>query len=309
VLLGEEGNRCLRMGQTHRVPLAISHYGEERLSGCVLRWEAGEASGELPVPELRLGEVAQVGAAELTLPAAETGYPLELRVSLTHRGREINTNQWSFWALPEASVTLPTEAGICVRTGAEADKPIPGGTELVLADSVDSALADYVQQGGSCLLFSAGSAIEEPETPYKGYTTFRTIPWNGAPGNSGTLISPHPSLAGFPHDAACDFQLAWLIKQVHPLNFGELRQYGVEPIIRDIDFYQTNKHLAYLMEFRVGRGRVLVTSLGILPKLDERLEARELLRRFLEYVGGAEFSPTAEVPPEEFVRLLGPKAP
>ncbi len=311
IVLAQEGNRCFPAGKRISIPLAVSHYGEKELRDCTVTWEAvgsgfGE-SGTLSVAELRLGKLTQVGAAELKLPAAPQGLQFELRVTLRRGDEVLNTNQWTFWALPEVPASLPEAPGIFVRIGPNADRLIPEQAPLVIADGVDQALTDYLAAGGRCLLLSKGSAIEEPETYYQGYTTYRTIPWNGAPGNSGTVITDHPALASFPHGAACDLNFAWLIKKVHPLNLGELRAHGVEPIIRGIDFYQTNKHLAYLLEFRVGKGRCLVTSLNLLSKPGERLEARYLLHCLTQYAQSPAFRPTASVPPEEFTRLLGPK--
>lgn len=312
IVLAQEGNRCFPAGERISIPLAVSHYGEHELKSGTVTWEATgsgmRSCGELSVAKLPLGSLTPVGAVQLKLPTLSSGVQFELRVALRHGGAVVNTNQWTFWALPEAPLSLPQEPGVMARIGANGSASIPADTALVIADTVDQALTDYLAAGGRCLVLSKGSAIEEPENHYQGYTTYRTIPWNGAPGNSGTVITDHPALAAFPHGAVCDLNFAWLIKKVYPLNFCELRTYGVEPIIRGIDFYQTNKHLTYLMEFRVGEGRCLVTSLNLLPKLQERLEARYLLQCLTQYAQSSAFSPPASVPPEEFLRLLGPKA-
>ena len=303
ILLAQEGNRCLALGPEHSVPLAVSHYGESDLCDCVLHWSATggplSVTGEIEIPLLKNGELTQAGAANLNLPDATEGCKIELKASLYHGDRLVNTNDWRFWGLPD------TKPLITVRTAAAT---IPPGTTLVVADAVDAQLADYIDSGGTCLLFSSGSAIEEPTGVYRGYTTFRTIPWNGGPGNSGTVINKHPALAGFPHDGVCDFQFAWLIKTFHPMNFEQLRRYDLEPIIRGIDFYQTTKNLAYLMEFNIGKGKVLVTSLGVLPQLSERLEARCLLNSLVDYASGSAMTPAASVPKEEFLRLFSPLA-
>ena len=60
--------------------------------------------------------------------------------------------------------------------------------------------------------------------------------------------------------------------------------------------------------FGVGEGKALVTSLGILPNLRERIEARYLLECLLDYARGARFEPAAQVPKEEFLRLFSSRA-
>jgi hypothetical protein len=319
IVLAREGNRCLKTGETCSIPLAISHYGEEAYSGSVLKWKATggplKQHGEIRMDALKQGEVNQIGEATIGLPQSDRGYKFELEVALYHDGKLVNSNNWSFWGLPEVDERVSrigepsahgklTDENVFLRIGAGSNAPIPPDTKLVLADCADQALVDYVESGGRCLLLSQGLAIEEPDTIYQSYTRFRTIPWNAAPGNSGTLISKHPALESFPHEDMCDFQFTWLIARAHPMNFADLRKHGVSPIIRDIDWYRTNKNLAYMMEFNVGKGKVLVTSLQILPTLTERLESRNLLKCLIGYTTGTDFAPSASVPEEEFLRLF-----
>ena len=309
IVLAKEGNRCLGLGKEQVIPLAVSHYGENDLKDSILKWSAvgGTLStkGEIAIPSMRSGKLTQVGAVELKLPISDKGYKFELKASLYKNGKLVNANNWLFWALPEARKSLVKAASGKAKDGdvffRNGQYPIPVGTSLVVADSIDSELADYVNAGGKCLLFSKSSAIEEP---FGGYAMFRTLPWNGGLGNCGTVISDNPALADFPHEDVCDFQFAWLIKTFQPMNFEELRKYNITPIIRGIDCYRTNKNLAYMMEFKVGQGKVLVTSLGVLPKLAERLEARSMLETLVDYSKSPAFAPTAHLPKEEFVKFF-----
>jgi hypothetical protein len=328
VLLSREGNRCLPTGRTHQIPLAVSHYGEKSLSGCVLKWTARggpvNQRGEIAMDILEMGELTQIGSAEISLLSASRGCKIDLDVALHHNGREINSNNWSFWAMPDPGNDLSAIAPEAfIRVGQHSQAPIPPGTQLVIAEQVDQALADYVSDGGRCLLLGRGLAVEEPENIYQGYTTFRTIPWNGGPGNLGTAISDHPALASFPHEDACDFQFTWLISKAHPMNlaplaplfrdsqsrnvplFGDSQSRNQPVIIRDIDWYRTNKNLAYMIEFNVGRGKVLATTLRILPTLNERLESRYLLKCLIDYAGGSRFTPEANVPAGDLLKWFG----
>jgi hypothetical protein len=105
----------------------------------------------------------------------------------------------------------------------------------------------------------------------------------------------------------CDLQFVWAIRGVVPMNFEPLRQYGVKPIIRMIDFYKIAANNAHMLEFAVGRGKVLVTSLNILPNIADHLDVRNLTGILLRYVQSDRFTPTAQVPVKEFVRLYSPR--
>lgn len=324
VVLARDGNRALRMEETERIPLAVSHYGEADLAGSIIKWEAVNgaktiARGELSLPSVRYGELTQAGDAVVSLPRADTAYKFDLQVSLEKNGKPVNRNTWSFWAFAEptpdvSAVALPQNAGktvgrgVFLRLKAARTATIPGDARLVVADDVDPAVASYVESGGRCLFFTQGAVIEQDKIYYPGmvnfYTLYRVIPWNAGPGNSGSVVSPHPSLAGFPHDGRCDLQFVWAIRGSVPMNFEPLRRFGATPIIRMIDFYKNHANNAHLLEFGVGKGKVLVTSLNVLPNMDKKLDVRNLMASMMTYVQGDRFAPIARVPAAEFVRLF-----
>jgi len=324
IVLAREGNRSLRLGERERIPVAVSHYGEANLAGSVLKWKAMRGNkvfdqGHLPLPSIKYGELTQAGDVAVKLPNADKGYKFELLVSLEKRGKVVNANNWSFWAFPEPGCDVialgqATNAGhtignaVFLRLKPASSVPIPAQTKLVVADVVDQPLADYIKRGGKCLLFTWGAVIEQDKIYYKGmpnfYTYFRALPWNAGPGNAGSVITPHPALAGFPCEELCDLQFVWAIRGVIPMNFEPLRQYGVKPIIRMIDFYKNNANNAHLLEFRVGTGRVLATSLNILTNLNQKLDVRNLTASLMRYAESENFAPSAQVPEAEFVRLF-----
>jgi len=322
IVLAKEGNRCLKMMDRARIPLALSHYGGEVLRGCTLRWRAQGDSisreGALEIGELRPGELMQAGYAEFDVPDARKAYKIEIQVALYHHEKVVNENEWSFWAFPEVpeparNLTAPENAGktttdgIFVRLNSARSQVIPAGVPLVVADTVDQALADSIEAGGKCIVFGRGMVIEN--TALYGttsfYKMFRPIPWNGGnSGNSGTVISYHPAMEAFPHEGMCDLPFVWMIRGSLPMEFSPLRQYGVAPIIRGIDHYVSNRSNAYMLEFNVGKGKVLVVSLGVLQNLNEHIEAGYLLSCLLAYARGTSFEPAAAILKQEFLKLF-----
>jgi hypothetical protein len=63
-----------------------------------------------------------------------------------------------------------------------------------------------------------------------------------------------------------------------------------------------------MLEFRVGKGKVLATTFGVLQKLDEHIEAGYLLECLAAYAHGTSFAPAAELPREEFLRFFSIRA-
>jgi len=288
-------------------------------SGAALDWEVtgggARHEGSIPLPELPEGELTQAGSAVWEPVAADKAYKLTLRVALRHDGQSINTNAWSFWAFPQLPGLSPTgdasrpekagnvvPHGVLLRTGPARDAAIPQDTRLVIADAADTTLADYIQAGGRCILNSRDAVIENRRD---NFGIFRTIPWNrGTSGNSGTVISDHPAMALFPHEGVCDLPFVPLISGYRPMEFESLRPYGVTPIIRCIDHYVANRNNAYMLEFRLGKGSVLATSLGILDQLSKHVQARYLLHCLVDYARGRKLEPPAAVPRDEFLRLF-----
>ena len=341
VLLAEEGERCLAMGAPVGISLGVSHYGPEPLTDAVLAWRAhgphGVRSGRLSLPSVPTGEFVKAGSARFDLPVADKSCKLELEVALHDGDTLINTNNWSFWAFPNnlPEVDAVTDAsnagklldsGVFVRLDDACGAPIPSETTVVVAAASDELLTDYLDSGGTCLLFPHGSAIENT-TCYYGdnsfYPIFRTIPWNaGSSGNSGTVISAHPAMEAFPHEGMCDLPFVTMMRGFLPMEFSELRPHGVTPIIRGIDHYYSNRNNAHLLEFAVGNGKVLACSLGVLEQLkpgrvsqtnwsdpaafepNRTLPARYLLKCLLDYARGEQFAPTADVPADLFLRLF-----
>jgi hypothetical protein len=305
----------------------VSHYGEADLNGSVLKWKVVRDKkvfdrGRLELDTVKYGELTQAGDAEVKLPKASKGYKFDLLVTLEKNGKEVNANNWSFWAFAEPqwdvrAIANTNNAGhvigddVFLRLKPASSAPIPVDAKLVLADSVDQTLADWIKAGGRCVLFTQGAVIEQDKVYFPGglnfYTLFRALPWNAGPGNAGSVITPHPALADFPHEEMCDLQFVWAIRGVVPMNFEPLRPFGVKPIIRMIDFYKNNANNAHLLEFRVGDGKVLATSLNLLPNLETELDVRNLTASLLNYVQGEKFAPTAQVPETEFVRLFSPR--
>lgn len=64
----------------------------------------------------------------------------------------------------------------------------------------------------------------------------------------------------------------------------------LRPIVRVIDDFAHNRSLANLFEARVGKGRLLLCFIDLLT-LQDRPEARQLLRSLYDYVGSAAFEP------------------
>src|SRR5690606_23360665 len=96
-----------------------------------------------------------------------------------------------------------------------------------------------------------------------------------AGGALGTLVQQHPALEGFPHDGFGHLQFFNLMDGAVPLSL-DAWDTSFEPIVGGIrttaGFLSKTKNLSrvgYVFEAKVGKGRLLVSSLRFREHLDE----------------------------------------
>lgn len=70
---------------------------------------------------------------------------------------------------------------------------------------------------------------------------------------------------------------------------------GLEPIVRVIDDWVTNRSLGLVFECKVDNGRLMVSSIDLLQQAEERPEAQQLLFSLKKYMASAAFNPSREV--------------
>jgi hypothetical protein len=111
----------------------------------------------------------------------------------------------------------------------------------------------------------------------------------------GILCNPeHPALANFPTEFHSDWQ--WWDAMSHS---GSIILTGfpkeIQPIVRVIDDWFTNRPLALLFEARVGKGKLMVSGIDLQSDLDKRPEAQQMLYSLKKYMTGNHFNPEVEV--------------
>lgn len=123
------------------------------------------------------------------------------------------------------------------------------------------------------------------------------------PGTLGILCDPkHPALAAFPTDFHADWQW-WPIMRNGQAMILDDTPAGFRPLIQVIDNFDRNHKLAIAFEARVGSGRLLACSGGLLEQPD-RPEARQLLHSLLRYVESEAFDPKQSIDVETLRKIF-----
>lgn len=300
------GERTLWADAARDLKLSVSNYGETEIREGSASWRvsaqgrtvAGSRIDHLSAP---LGRISPVST--ISLGPWSKGQPRKVEFALEVDG---HINHWDFWVFPRHGLmshpTAPIVATVSwpglrknfgfIRTGQRG----PTKDGLLITDSLDRAASDFLESGGRVWL-----ALDRPA---------RVSFFPAAGGALGTVVRDHPALQNFPHEGFCDLQFYALMEGSAPFPLDALP--NVAPIIGGIrtkaGFLSKLKELSrvgYIFEAKVGKGRLLVTSLRIGPQLDdEHPEAVFLCDRLLRYCDSNEFQPRADIPVEQLAQAV-----
>ena len=82
-----------------------------------------------------------------------------------------------------------------------------------------------------------------------------------------------------------------------------------QPPIQPIDTWHVSRKLGMLIEARVLKGRLLMTTMDINTRLDERPVARQMRHALLAYMQSADFQPQISLTPETISHFFTEQAP
>jgi len=193
-------------------------------------------------------------------------------------------NDWDVWVYP-------------TRVDADA----PGG--VTIATSLDEATEARLLDGGRVVLLVPPDRVRG-DARGKVELGFSSIFWNTAwtsrqaPHTLGVLLDPaHPAFAAFSTEEHSNWQWWYLVSRAGAMILDDLPQ-ELRPTVQVIDDWFTNRRLGLVFEGRVGKGRLLVTSIDLARDLDTNVVARQLRYSLLRYVASDRFAPKVELSPD-----------
>ena len=294
---------CLTTADTLHATLLVANYGGRSLRGEPLTYQLsyeepksrliGKAEGQSITVETDSLGLLTLG--EIHIPLASFGHEArQLWLSLTMDEGRIH-NEYKIWVYPaQADLDAWKEGIIVTRTMDEQTGRLleEGATVLFMTDSTQFA--------GN----TVGSLFM---TDYWNYRMFKTICENNkktvSPGTLGILTDPtHPLFAAFPTDHHTDWQWWPVIKNSTPLILDNLPT-GFRPLVQVIDNIERNHKLGLVMEFAVGKGRMVV-CMSDLETASSRPEGKAFYRSLLEYMHSDRFQPSTTFQLHELMPLL-----
>jgi len=239
------------------------------------------AGGVLSIGALPIGKNIQVGTVRLPLDSIKAPAKLTLQVSVTNKVK----NQWDFWVYPDS---LPDSLLACPE-------------DICIADSLDQRALSVLQRGGKVLLTAAGKVRLGRDVVQHYLPVFWNTSWfkMRPPHTTGACIDrSHPLFRyGFPTDDWGNLNWWELLNRAQVMNLMELPA-GYQPPIQPIDTWHVSRKLGMLIEARVLKGRLLMTTMDITSGLSHRLVARQMRQAILRYMQSDDFQPAITLQPQ-----------
>lgn len=273
-----------------KAKIELAHFEQSEDTNIKVLWRISNkfekiiTRGEFMV-DTPIDNCIEIGDVSLPLEGFAKAEELKLTVSIPAKNAE---NDWNFWVYPMVNIELD---------------------EIYVTDTIDNKAKELLRAGGKVLFApKKNSVIAE----YGGdvMVGFSSIFWNTAwtsnqpPHTLGILCNPeHPALQQFPTDYHSDYQWWESVTRCNAMDIGHLPK-GIEPIVRIIDDWVTNDNLAAAFEVKIGRGKLLVTSIDLDDNIEERVSTKQLKYSFVEYMKSEEFDPQVEVEIESITQMF-----
>lgn len=244
-------------------------------------------SKSMPTSALAIGKGNKLGTVNMPLSslAAPAKYTL---VASMGEGDGAVSNSWDFWVYPDS-----------------VSKAVPEG--IYVADSLDNKALETLRAGGKVLLTAAGKITLGDDVVQHYMPVFWNTSWfkMRPPHTTGlTIDKSHPLFAhGFPTDDWSNLNWWELVNRAQVINLCELPAEYQSPV-QPIDTWHISRKLGMLVEAEVEGGKLLITTMDIDKRLDQRPVARQMRRALLDYMNSEDFAPSMKLPVETIANMF-----
>ncbi len=255
----------------------ISHYGKEKLNKNI-NWEITAENGKtikkatFPATEINFG-LNQIGKIEVALTEITSAQKLTFTVSI--EGTSFK-NHWEFWVYPKQLDQITST--------------------VYYTDILDAKAENILKSGGKVYLNLAGKVVKGKEV----VQTFLPVFWNTSwfqmrpPHTLGIVVNPkNPVFKDFPTEYHSNLQWWSILNNTQVMNLEDFPA-GFKPLIQPIDTWFMNRRLANVFEVKVGKGKLLVSSVDLKdPKKDAA--SHQLYYSIQKYMNSDAFNPQTTV--------------
>jgi hypothetical protein len=277
--------------ETFRADIEIANFGAKPIKNGEILSHIFNSRGEsvyadsIKRDEIKIGNGIPAGSVTMDLSNISEPQKLTLEISLKNTTFK---NRWDFWVYP-------------------AKQEIVAGNVLI-TDKIDRKSLEALNKGGSVLLLTSGKIGKEMGAQVA--IGFSSIFWNTAwtknqpPHTLGILCDPNnPFFREFPTEYHSNWQWWDIVTHSQVMILDKFPSY-LRPFIQPIDTWFENRRLALAFESRTEKGKLMVCSIDMKDKIDERPVTKQLLISMLKYMNSDAFSPQTEISINQIRDLL-----
>ena len=279
VPLARMTKEVFRNNETFKAEIELAHFGAKPIARAVILSHIVNSKGEIvhsdsvSIEEIKTGNNIPAGTVSMDLINLSTPQKLTLEVSVKNTSVK---NKWDFWVYP-------------------AQQEINPGNVLI-TDKIDTRAMDILKKGGSVLYQVFGKVGKEKGAQVA--IGFSSIFWNTAwtgnqpPHTLGILCDPqHPLFSEFPTEYHSNWQWWDPVTHSQAMILNDFPS-ELKPLIQPIDTWFENRKLALAFEAKSGNGKLMVCSIDLKDKIEERPVTKQLLYSMLKYMNSDAFNPT-----------------
>ena len=249
----------------------------------LLNQPAPLAEGDFGARDFPVGGNIPIGRISVPLSEVEEASRYTLSVSIP--GTEVR-NHWDIWVYPTQLTT---------KVKYEKKSWIPKG--IYVTDSLDAKAIKTLNKGGKVLICAGGKVTYGKEVVQQ----FTPVFWNTSwfkmrpPHTTGILVdNAHPIFDLFPTDYHSDLQWWELVNRAQVMQFTDFPT-DFQPLVQSIDTWFVSRKIGMLFEAKVGKGKLVMTTMDITNNLDKRIVARQMRESILSYMQSDKFAPAWDI--------------
>jgi hypothetical protein len=274
--------------------IEVAHFGPAPIPRAAASWKlVGDdgkvaASGRFARRDIPIGSGIELGWIDLAL--RDIPAPARYKLVAGIDGTPFE-NDWDVWVYPRAeSLQEASPPGVAV------------------ARSLDADAQERLDAGGTVVLLIPPDSVKPDPATGRIALGFSSIFWNTAwthyqaPHTLGILCDPRgPAFASFPTDGYTNWQWWYPIAHASAMILDQLPA-ELRPTVQVVDDWFTNRKLALVFEARVGRGKLLVTSIELGDAALDPVR-RQLRSSLLKYAASPAFNPTVALSVDQVLGL------
>jgi len=263
--------------ETFKAKIEVAHFGKTELENAKILWRIKDASGTivkegvLSVKNIPVGNNFDLGEVNFDLSGFKA--PAKLNLEIAIDGTSF-VNDWNLWVYPVQTEAVNTQG-------------------VYVTKEFDNNAISRLNAGEKVLVLAAGK-IQYGKDVVQYYSP---VFWNTSwfkmrpPHTTGLRIDNlHPVFNDFVTENWGNMQWWELANRTQTMLLTDFPK-GFQPIVQPIDTWFVNRKLGLLYEAKVGKGKLIMTSIDLSTNLEERPVAECLYRSIIKYMQSDKFQP------------------